>query len=127
MPPVSPGARILRRRWPSPSELPAFALAQLVACANTPAEAILCPMKLRYDLAMKVTPKMVLEEAQANQHRYKAEPLFSKTGIGSLSSASTKDSAAEVERSTARIQKLTRAAKTSGPKAAAKNGHSSKH
>jgi hypothetical protein len=34
-------------------------------------------MKLRYDLAMKVTPKMVLQEAQANQHRYKAEPLFS--------------------------------------------------
>ena len=83
-------------------------------------------MKLRYDLAMKVTPKMVLEEAQANQHRYKAEPHFSKTGTGSLSSASTKDSAAEAERSTARIQKLTRAAKANGSKAAPKNGHSSK-
>jgi len=84
-------------------------------------------MKLRYDLAMKVTPKMALEEAQANQHRYKAEPLFSKTGTGSLSSASMKDSAAEVERSTARIQKLMQAAKANGPKAVAKRGHSSKH
>src|SRR3982751_691985 len=105
----------------------AFALAQLVACANTAAEAILCPMKLRYDLAMKVTPKMALEEAQANQHRYKAEPLFSQTGTGSLSSASTKDSAAEAARSTARIQKLMRAANKNGAKATAKNGHSSKH
>jgi hypothetical protein len=84
-------------------------------------------MRLRYDLAMKVTPKMVLQEAQANQHRYKAEPLFSKTGTGSLSSASMKDSAAEAERSAERIQKLMRAAKKNGAKAAAKNGHSPKH
>jgi len=84
-------------------------------------------MRLRFDLAMKVTPKMVLQEAQANQHRYKAEPLFSQTGTGSLSSASTKDSAAEAERSTARIQKLMRAAKKIGMKAAARNGHSPKH
>jgi hypothetical protein len=83
-------------------------------------------MKLRYDLAMKVTPKMVLEEAQANQHRYKAEPLFSKTGTGSLSSASMKDSVGEAARSTERIQKLMRVAKKNGSKAAAKNGHSSK-
>ena len=83
-------------------------------------------MRLRYDLATKVTPKMVLKEAQANQHRYKAEPLFSKTGTGSLSSSSTKDSAAEEARSTARIQKLTRAAKTNGTKATAKTGRSSK-
>ncbi len=57
---------------------------------------------------------MVLEEALANQHRYKAEPLFSKTGTGSLSSASTNDSAAETERSMARIQKLTQIAKENG-------------
>jgi len=83
-------------------------------------------MKLRYDLAMKVTPKMALEEAQANQHRYKAEPHFSKTGTGSLSSASTKDSAGEAERSTARIQKLMRTAKPNGSKATANPGRSSK-
>src|SRR5579871_2748839 len=91
-----------------------------------PPRLYLCPMRLRYDLAMKVTPKMALKEAQANQHRYKAEPLFSQTGTGSLSSASTKDSAAEAERSTARIQKLMRAAKKNGTPAAPKNGHSSK-
>ena len=83
-------------------------------------------MKLRTDLAMRVTPKMVEEEALANQHRYKAEPLFSKTGTGSLSSASMSDSAAEVARSTARIQKLMRAAKANGTKAARRNGRSSK-
>jgi len=83
-------------------------------------------MKLRTDLAMRVNPKMVEEEALANQHRYKAEPLFSKTGTGSLSSASTSDSAAEVARSTARIQKLMRAAKANGAKAASRNGRSSK-
>jgi hypothetical protein len=83
-------------------------------------------MKLRVDLAMRVTPKMVEEEARANQHRYKAEPLFSKTGTGSLSSASTSDSAAEVARSSARIQKLMRAAKVNGSKAGHRNAPSSK-
>jgi hypothetical protein len=73
-------------------------------------------MKLRFDLAKKVTPEMVEEEALANQHRYRPEPHFSKTGVGSLSSASTSDSAAEVERSTARIQKLTHAANKTGSK-----------
>lgn len=106
---------------------PAFGLAELVACANTIRRVTLWPMRLRYDLAMKVTPKMALQEAQANQHRYKAEPLFSQTGTGSLSPASTKDSAAEAERSTARIQKLMRAAKKIGTKVAARNGHSPKH
>ena len=71
-------------------------------------------MKLRFDLAKKVTPEMVEEEALANQHRYKPEPRFSKTGAGSLSSASTSDFAAEVERSTARIQKLTQTASETG-------------
>ncbi len=83
-------------------------------------------MKLRTDLAMRVTPEMVEEEALANQHRYKAEPRFSKTGTGSLSSASTNDSAAEVARSTARIQKLTQAAKPNGAPDTGANGHSSK-
>lgn len=83
-------------------------------------------MKLRTDLATRVTPKMVEEEALANQHRYKAEPRFSKTGTGSLSSASMSDSAAEVARSTARIQKLTRAAKANGAKPTPKHGRSSK-
>jgi hypothetical protein len=81
-------------------------------------------MKLRFDLAKKVTPEMVEEEALANQHRYKPEPRFSKTGTGSLSSASTSDSAAEAERSTARIQKLTQAANGSGSRGDKSNDRS---
>ena len=84
-------------------------------------------MKVRYDLAAKVTPAMVLQEALANQHRYKAEPLFSRTGTGSLSSASTSDSAGAVARSMARIRKLTQVVKKTGAKASKPNGRSSKH
>ena len=83
-------------------------------------------MKLRFDLATQVTPEMVEEEALANQHRYKPEPLFSQTGTGSLSSALTSDSVAEVARSMVRIQKLTQAAKQNGAKAMPPSGPSSK-
>ena len=48
-------------------------------------------MKLRFDLAEKVTPEMVMASVLANNHRYKAEPLLSKTGTGSLSPTSTED------------------------------------
>ena len=71
-------------------------------------------MKLRTDLWEQVTPEMVLQEALANNHRYEAEPLFSRTGVGSLSSASTKERAAEEARSQARIRKLTAMLKASG-------------
>ena len=71
-------------------------------------------MKFRPDLAMQVTPQMVLEEAVANQNRYKPEPLFSKTGTGSLSSASTASYASEIKRSMERIRKLMRRAKKTG-------------
>lgn len=62
-------------------------------------------MKLRTDLLAFATPEEALKEALANNPRYKPEPLFSKTGTGSLSSATTEESAKEVERSTERIQK----------------------
>ena len=45
-------------------------------------------MKLRLDLLEHLTDADILEEVLANNHRYKPEPLFSKTGVGSLSSAS---------------------------------------
>ena len=64
-------------------------------------------MKLRLDLLKQLTAADVLEEAAANQHRYKAEPTFSKTGRGHLSPRSTKDSAKEAERSEALTRKLT--------------------
>src|SRR6185312_13508689 len=43
-------------------EVGAFLL-HFVTCANTAVEVKLWVMRLRYDLAMKVTPKMALEEA----------------------------------------------------------------
>lgn len=63
-------------------------------------------MKLRLDLLEMLTEQDVLEEAMANQHRYKAEPTFSKTGTGHLSPRSTEDSASEAERSMALTLKL---------------------
>ena len=52
-------------------------------------------MKLRFDLVEKLTPEMLMEGVLTNHHRYKAEPLLSKTGTGSLSPASTEDRAIE--------------------------------
>ena len=70
-------------------------------------------MKLRLDLLKHLTAEDVQEEILANNPRYRPEPLFCKTGTGSLSSASTEQRAQEVERSTALIEKLKeRAAKT---------------
>lgn len=61
-------------------------------------------MKVRLDLLGLLRGEAILEEVLANNPRYKPEPLFSKTGVGSLLSASTEERAKEVERSTARIQ-----------------------
>ena len=63
-------------------------------------------MKLRFDMAEKVTPEMLMESVLANNHRYKAEPLLSKTGTGSLSPASTEDRANEEKLSLAITRKL---------------------
>ena len=71
-------------------------------------------MKLRLDLLEHLTDADILEEVLANNHRYKPEPLFSRTGVGSLSSASTKERAQEEARSTARIQRAMQRLKRSG-------------
>ena len=71
-------------------------------------------MKLRLDLLEHMTEEDLLEEVLANNARYKPEPLFSKTGVGSLSSASTEERANEVQRSTELIQKLEQRAKAAG-------------
>jgi len=63
-------------------------------------------MKLRFDLAEKVTPEMMMASVLANNHRYKAEPLLSKTGIGSMSPTSTEDRANEEKLSLEIAQKL---------------------
>jgi hypothetical protein len=71
-------------------------------------------MKLRLDLLEHLTPQDILEEAVATVHRFKPEPLLSKTGTGSLSSASTAERASEVERSMALTRKLRERARQSG-------------
>jgi len=71
-------------------------------------------MKLRLDLLEHLTDEDILEEVLANNHRYKPEPNFSKTGVGSLSSASTEERAQEEARSTALIARLKQRAQASG-------------
>ena len=73
-------------------------------------------MKLRLDLLEHLTMDDIAEVAEANNPRYKPEPLFSKTGTGSLSPTSTEDSAREVAQATELIRKLEeRAAKAGKP------------
>ncbi|MDK3155746.1 hypothetical protein QPK87_04020 [Kamptonema cortianum] len=48
-------------------------------------------MKLRIDLLEYLTEEDLLEQALANQHRYKAEPVFAKTGVGYLAPTSPED------------------------------------
>ena len=78
-------------------------------------------MKLRLDLLEHLTDQDIMEEVLANNHRYKPEPLFSKTGVGSLSPASIEERAKEVERSTALIERLKQRAQESGKKSEPKS------
>ena len=71
-------------------------------------------MKLRLDLLEHLTTEDIAQQAEAHVHRFKPEPLFSKTGTGSLSSASTSERAQEVEHSMELTQKLEQRAKQSG-------------
>jgi hypothetical protein len=73
-------------------------------------------MKLRTDLLKHLTAEDILQEAQANQHRYNAEPSFSKTGVGHLSPRSMEDSANEAARSEALTRKLTQRSQQNGNK-----------
>ena len=83
-------------------------------------------MKLRLDLLEHLTEDDLLEEVLANNARYKPEPLFSKTGVGSLSSASIKERAQEEARSTARIQRAMQRLKQNGGSGKDKNPPSTK-
>ena len=83
-------------------------------------------MKLRLDLLEHLTDQDILEEVLANNHRYKPEPLFSKTGVGSLSSASTEERAQEAARSTALIARLKKRAAASGKQPSPKSSPSTK-
>ena len=83
-------------------------------------------MKLRLDLLEHLTDEDILEEVLANNHRYKPEPLLSKTGVGSLSSATTEERAQEEARSTALIERLKKRAAASGTKGGSKSSLSPK-
>ena len=83
-------------------------------------------MKLRLDLLEHLSDKDILEEVLANNHRYKPEPLFSKTGVGSLSSASTRERAQEEARSTALIARLKQRAQANGRPGRRKSSPSTK-
>ncbi len=63
-------------------------------------------MKLRTDLLEHLTDQDILEEALANNHRYKPEPLFSKTGVGYLAPATPEDRERKMKRSEALIRRL---------------------
>lgn len=71
-------------------------------------------MKLRLDLLEHLTAADIRRAAEKSVHRFKPEPLLSKTGVGSLSSASTEERAKEVEHSMALIRKLEKRAKRIG-------------
>jgi len=80
-------------------------------------------MRLRTDLLKVMTDEDIIEEIEANNHRFRPEPLFSKTGVGSLSSASTNERVLEMERSKARIQRAMRRLGASGKKSVRQSDH----
>ena len=71
-------------------------------------------MKLRLDLLKQLTADDIREAAEKAVHRFNPEPLFSKTGTGTLSSASTEERAQEVEHSTELTRKLEQRVRESG-------------
>ena len=73
-------------------------------------------MKLRLDLLEHLTAEDIKKAAAESAHRYKPEPNFSNTGVGSLSSASTEERAQEEARSTALIERLKRRVQANGHK-----------
>ena len=83
-------------------------------------------MKLRLDLLEHLTADDIRDEVLANNHRYKPEPNFSKTGVGSLSPASMQERAQEEARSTALIERLKQRAQASGRLSKGKSSPSTK-
>ena len=73
---------------------------------RTPRRTSLCPMKLRTDLLKFLTMEDIAEEALANVHRFKPEPNFAKTGVGSLLPATPEERAQELVRNQELIERL---------------------
>ena len=83
-------------------------------------------MKLRLDLLEHLTAEDIRKAAEESVHRFKPEPLLSKTGTGSLSSASTEERAQEEARSTALVERLRKRAQQSGQRNSSKSSPSKK-
>ena len=77
-------------------------------------------MKLRLDLLEHLTTDDIRQAAEKSVHRYKPEPNFSKTGTGTLLSASTEERAKEVEHSMELTRKLEQRARRTGKSSVAK-------
>lgn len=71
-------------------------------------------MKLRLDLLEHLTAEDIKEAAMEAAHRFKPEPLLSKTGTGSLSPASIEERAREVEHSMELTRRLEERARKAG-------------
>ncbi len=78
-------------------------------------------MKLRLDLLEQLTDEDILEEVLANNHRYKPEPNFSKTGVGSLAPETPEERAQAEARSEALIARVKKRAEEKGKKNAPEN------
>jgi hypothetical protein len=63
-------------------------------------------MKLRTDLLEHLTAEDLRQAAMDSVHRYKPEPLFSKTGTGYLAPTTPEDREQEIKRSEALIRRL---------------------
>jgi hypothetical protein len=70
-------------------------------------------MKLRLDFLEQLTQEDIALQAEGNFHRFKPEPLFSRTGVGSLSPASINERAQEVDHSMDLTRKLEKRAQKS--------------
>lgn len=77
-------------------------------------------MKLRTDLLKHLTAEDIRQAAEESVHRFKPEPNFSKTGTGTLSSASTEERAKEVKHSMELTRKLEQRARQNGKPCASK-------
>ena len=61
-----------------------------------------------------ITQEEMMEEALTTLHRFKPEPNFSKTGVGSMLPSSTEERAREAERLSASVAKVVERAKKNG-------------
>ena len=78
-------------------------------------------MKLRLDLLEHLKADDIRKAAASTVNRYKPEPIFSKTGTGSLSPASTEEHAKELKHSMELTRKLEKRAEKSGKKSVSKH------